>query len=273
VAVVAACRNPWPKHKHLMSPWVRIDEKALDHPKIVAFVDYRRPLDLWVWGLSYAQRYLTDGLLPRVALPVGAEKAIKQLVTAGLWTAAGTDYQIHDYEQWNDLKATVLARREGLRARVTKHRSRTQVRNAVVTQSTNALLPRSGQVKGSDLGSDLSNTKIPEKELERKPITNLIVEQTLAQRAGDFLEKYAELYTKHRHGARMTIVRSPAEVQEALTLCATWDEFRLVKLVEIFLTTDDEWIAGTDRSFKIFAKKAGWCDDRLAQWEAKQKAK
>jgi hypothetical protein len=41
----------------------------------------------------------------------------------------------------------------------------------------------------------------------------------------------------------------------------------LEKLAKIVLTTDDPFIAGTDRSFKIFALKASWADDRLRQWE------
>ncbi len=47
----------------------------------------------------------------------------------------------------------------------------------------------------------------------------------------------------------------------------TWDDARIEKLAKIILTTDDPFVAGTDRSFRIFALKASWADDRLRVWE------
>ena len=38
-------------------------------------------------------------------------------------------------------------------------------------------------------------------------------------------------------------------------------------LAVLVLTTDDPFIAKTDRGFKIFAMKASWADDKLTQWE------
>ncbi len=94
-----------------MSPWVRIQENALDHPKLLGLVDCRRPFDLWVWGLSYTQKHLTDGALPAAALPRGADKAAAALVARGLWSTTDAGYQVHDYLQWNDSRAKVEARR------------------------------------------------------------------------------------------------------------------------------------------------------------------
>ncbi len=54
---------------------------------------------------------------------------------------------------------------------------------------------------------------------------------------------------------------------DALSLVPLWDDARLDKLAVLVLTTDDPWIANTDRGFKIFAMKATWADDRLKQWE------
>lgn len=94
------------------------------------------------------------------------------------------------------------------------------------------------------------------------------VSDELAQRAGDLVNRYAELFIQHRRGARCK--RSPAlDFQKALDLVTTWpDNARLEKLAEIILTTDDDWISRTDRGFAIFALKATWADDRLAAWEA-----
>lgn len=93
----------------------------------------------------------------------------------------------------------------------------------------------------------------------------------LAKRAADFLETYDGLYEKHRQGARH-LRRQPAlDWDRACDLCRKWDDARLVKMAEILLTTDDEWIAKTDRGFAVFVSKATWCDDRLAAWEAGRK--
>ncbi len=92
--------------------WVRIDDRALSHPKIVGMVDTRRPFDLWVWGLSYAQLHLTDGRLPNDAIPKGVAKAAQELCRRGLWEAQDEGFRIHDFLDWNDSRAMVTDRRE-----------------------------------------------------------------------------------------------------------------------------------------------------------------
>jgi uncharacterized protein YdaU (DUF1376 family) len=69
------------------------------------------------------------------------------------------------------------------------------------------------------------------------------------------------------NGARLRLIANSLEYQDAESLVRTWPDERLEKLAKIVLTTDDPFIAGTDRSFKIFALKASWADDRLRQWE------
>lgn len=96
-------------------------------------------------------------------------------------------------------------------------------------------------------------------------------EEALTMRAGKFLERYAELFYQHRYGARYHS-RVHIDFMKAKDLVRTWpDDARLEKLAEIILTTDDPWIATTDRGFAIFAMKASWADARLAEWEAKQR--
>lgn len=108
-----------------------------------------------------------------------------------------------------------------------------------------------------------------ERERERKPPIQIapVPDQALAARAAALLDTYETLYTKHRHGAKL-LTRRRLDFDDALELCAAWDDERLTKLADIFLTTDDEWISSTDRSFQLFRKKATWADDRLAAWEA-----
>ena len=93
----------------------------------------------------------------------------------------------------------------------------------------------------------------------------------LADRAGRFVEKYAELYAQHRHGAKMFRRRPAIEWDQACELCRTWDDERLIKLAEILLTTDDDWVERTDRGWGVFVSRAQWCDERLSAWEAKQR--
>jgi hypothetical protein len=94
------------------------------------------------------------------------------------------------------------------------------------------------------------------------------VEEALRLRAGALLQRYAELFTKHCHGARYHN-RMHLDFDKALSLVRTWpDDGRLEKLAVLILTTDDDWIAGTDRGFGVFAAKASWADKTLAAWEA-----
>lgn len=110
----------------------------------------------------------------------------------------------------------------------------------------------------------------PSVSLSQRARARVISEPELAERAGNLLEHYAEWYSVHRHGARLKLIRNSLEFQDALELCRLWDDQRLEKLAGIVLTTDDPYISGTDRAFKIFALKATWADDVLSEWERKQ---
>lgn len=83
------------------------------------------------------------------------------------------------------------------------------------------------------------------------------------------MERYGDLYAEYRHGARHR-QRPNLDWLDAISLVKLWPDDRLDKLAILVLTTDDDWIAKTDRSFKIFAMKATWADQRLAAWEANQ---
>ena len=86
----------------------------------------------------------------------------------------------------------------------------------------------------------------------------------LAERAGRFLERYAEMYPKFRKGARY-LGKPSLDFQEALQLVATWDDDRLDKLATVFLTTDHEFAEKGSRSVAQFRSMASWCDGRLAE--------
>lgn len=246
--------------------WVRIDDGAMTHPKIVGLTD--RAFRLWVWGLSYCQQHLTDGLITPEAVPGRLKLAIGDLTgKKKLWEPHDVGYKVHDYLDWNDSRETVLAKRAGGKRRLDDWRDKktaqpvtTETRytgeggNALQRSTTTDLLARSG-------------VGITTRSSERKENGP----DVLGERAGILLqETYPQLYAKYRHGARLRLTANSVAFNDALSLVEQWDDARLEKLAALVLTTDDEWISRTDRGFKIFALKASWADDRLAAWEKAQ---
>ena len=96
--------------------WVKLDDGYYEHRKIVNL----GPLAelLWVRGIAYANRYLTDGFIAytaaaRLSLDLlgirqeldggqqpGMLSVADRLVEFGLWTNVDEGYQIHDYGEW-----------------------------------------------------------------------------------------------------------------------------------------------------------------------------
>lgn len=100
--------------------WVRLDDQFPDHPKVVA----AGPAAGWLYvcGLAYCARYLTDGFIPkdqvrRLADVGNAQRQAEILVSVGLWEHSDGGYRVHDYLEYNPSKEKVLATRE-LRAEV-----------------------------------------------------------------------------------------------------------------------------------------------------------
>src|SRR3990167_275444 len=99
----------------LLMSWVKIDDHFPEHPKVLM----AGPQAAWLYvcGLAYASRNLTDGLIPasqvkRLAEVPTAPKLATKLVEVGLWEQVGGGYIIHDYLEYNPTREEVLARRE-----------------------------------------------------------------------------------------------------------------------------------------------------------------
>ena len=108
-------------------PWVKLDDHFNEHPKLAQVGPLG--LALWVCGLAYCNRNLTDGFIPfRVAHSllsfegigvfngtqgedVTGEMVASMLVVAGLWQQDGRDYRVHDYLDYQPSRAEVLAAR------------------------------------------------------------------------------------------------------------------------------------------------------------------
>lgn len=108
-------------------PWVRLDDQFPDHPKI----DQAGPLAGWLFvcGLAYCNRQLTDGFIPKATMPrlstvPNPAKVARALVDAGLWDAVDGGWQVHDYLDFQPSRDKVLAERAAATARQQKRRSR-----------------------------------------------------------------------------------------------------------------------------------------------------
>ena len=87
-----------------MMAWVRIDDGFPDHPKALE----AGPLACWLYvcGIAYSNRYLTDGFIPERQVSRLSEcrkpfALASVLVSVGLWERVENGYQIHDYLEYD----------------------------------------------------------------------------------------------------------------------------------------------------------------------------
>jgi hypothetical protein len=137
-------------------PWVRIDDGFPQHPKVIGVGPLG--LALQVAGLCYCNRYLTDGFVPKAAVPllldfseidtllpleVGEPGtwhwALQKLMDAGLWKEVPDGYILHDYLDYQPSKEQVLKEREVNKARQERFRGK-PIRNAVSNASVTPLV-------------------------------------------------------------------------------------------------------------------------------------
>lgn len=101
-------------------PWVKLDAGFPDHPKVTA-AGWRAAW-LYVCGLTYCSRYLTDGRIQKVHIPRLSDipkphVQAQRLVDAGLWIDMGNHYLVHDYMEWQTPAQKVEREREAGRKR------------------------------------------------------------------------------------------------------------------------------------------------------------
>lgn len=94
--------------------WVKLDDQFADHPKVIE----AGPLAAWLYvcGLTYCSRLLTDGFIPgaqvrRLADVKAPETLAQRLVAVGLWEACDGGYRVHDYFEYQPTRDRVLATR------------------------------------------------------------------------------------------------------------------------------------------------------------------
>ena len=117
--------------------WVRLDDGFPDHRKLAELGDYA-PLCGWLFvcGLAWSNRQLTDGRLPKTLIPrlatfhhlsletgcvpgmatfgedVTPEALAQLLVQVGFWEDVGDAYLIHDFLEYQPSRAETLALRK-----------------------------------------------------------------------------------------------------------------------------------------------------------------
>lgn len=121
--------------------WVKLSDDFMHHPKVLQVGP--NGIALYVAGLCYCNRYLTDGKIPAAAIPTLvdftsaisdadgpdasgvdlAEGVAQSLVDAGLWHRLTRGYRVHDFDQYQPSRAKVLAERERERAKKSRQRS------------------------------------------------------------------------------------------------------------------------------------------------------
>lgn len=240
--------------------WIRLTDNYEEDPKIARLSD--GAFRLFHQVLAFCRRNQTDGLIPKAQMlsrPAYRSKRLDELMFEGepgfRWTplvsiVQGFGFRLNAYLKWNHSKDEENERREGSRDRMRLSRERRVAHGVAPVVACNTL-------------AQLPDREGMDPEHEKK-------DPDFGRRASRLREElYPAWYSKFRHGARLRIglTANSLEFGEALSLVQTWDDARLEKIARVILTTDDEFIAKTDRGWKIFVMKASWADDRLKQAE------
>jgi hypothetical protein len=108
--------------------WVRLDDGFAEDPVIANLSN--DAFALWVSGIAYCNRRLTDGFIP---LQVGygqlrycdgnAATFARELEECGRWIREQGGWRIHHYLDWQRSKETILGERESTKERVYRFRS------------------------------------------------------------------------------------------------------------------------------------------------------
>lgn len=106
-------------------PWVKLTDDWYDDPLVVAAGDDGGWL--WVVGLSWCARNLTDGVIPsrqvsRLVTLDDPPTVAAHLVELGLWTTHPDGFEVANYHRYQPTRESVLAQREADAKR--KRRSR-----------------------------------------------------------------------------------------------------------------------------------------------------
>lgn len=118
--------------------WVRIDDGFDEHPKIASLDE--RAVAVFVFGLCYCNRNLTDGFIPASYGRRVSARGVKVLEGCGLWERVEGGWRVHDYKDYQPTKESVMKERERNAERQQRHRNgvTNTVSHTVTTPGRNA---------------------------------------------------------------------------------------------------------------------------------------
>lgn len=107
----------------------RLDDALIDHDKVeeaglrLGKQGYLIALGAVAWAICYANKKLTDGLVPERALQKYgiAEATAQAMLAARLWERVEGGYRIHDFHDWNPSSSAVKDKRKRDRERKRVH--------------------------------------------------------------------------------------------------------------------------------------------------------
>lgn len=129
----------------------KLDVDIIDHEKLLRAGAVAR--DLWVWGMLYSRKHLTDGFIPVEAIKKspwgqgtarGNLKCATRLTEVGLWHAAESEggFVMLRYAAKNETKAEVDAKRASDRDRKRSKTGACFSKNSAVQLPSSEELPR-----------------------------------------------------------------------------------------------------------------------------------
>jgi hypothetical protein len=100
--------------------WIKLDDQIAHHPKLMA----AGPVASWLFvaGLGYCNKFLTDGFIPSAALGTlggvkNAATVAEVLVRTGIWEKVPGGFKVHDFHDYNPTAAAVKMKRRKDRER------------------------------------------------------------------------------------------------------------------------------------------------------------
>lgn len=116
--------------------YFKLDDHLPENPKIIAAGEDAELL--YIHGLAYCSRQLTNGVIPKAIVPrlvaKGAEKRSQALVANELWIDRGDSFEVHDYLLHQRSREQIENERRKARERAAKSRRMSGVTSSEVQQ-------------------------------------------------------------------------------------------------------------------------------------------
>jgi hypothetical protein len=236
-------------------PWVRIDEKAMEHPKVAGLPD--GAFRLWVEGLTFCQKFLTDGFVAENSmrgLRAYSPKRRTELIASGLWEQTETGVRVHDYLQWNESREHVMRVRQLAKDRVKKLRGDRQQSSREHTPNT---------LRANTLGDVSCSESYPKAAESGKGDTG---ETTPEQRAGAFCQWYEDT---HDRIVGVGYMGTQSDYQAAIRLVRKFGDQELMDAAVVWFGMNDDFATSGTRTVPKFASRVTACLERIQALQAR----